>query len=210
MDQHDALVSAAVAGDPGAFGELWELLSPKVVGYLRGRGVADPDDVTSEVFLAAFTRIGDFVGDGRQFRRFLFTVAHHKSVDDIRRRFGPRVPQQVELTEAGDPRRAASAEDEALREVYGEQIQQLLASLPPVQREVLLLRVVTGLDVADVAAVVGRSEGAVKQLQHRALTSLRGQLAVGVARAPAVAGVAGTRPGATVTAAVRRPITGTT
>jgi RNA polymerase sigma factor (sigma-70 family) len=210
MDQHDALVSAAVAGDPSAFGELWELLSPKVVGYLRGRGVADPDDATSEVFLAAFTRIGDFVGDGRQFRRFLFTVAHHKSVDDIRRRFGPRVPQQVELTEAGDPRRAASAEDEALREVYGEQIQQLLASLPPVQREVLLLRVVTGLDVADVAAVVGRSEGAVKQLQHRALTSLRGQLAVGVARAPAVAGVAGTRPGATVTAAVRRPITGTT
>jgi RNA polymerase sigma factor (sigma-70 family) len=210
MDQHDALVSAAVAGDPGAFGELWESLSPKVVGYLRGRGVADPDDVTSEVFLAAFTRIGDFVGDGRQFRRFLFTVAHHKSVDDIRRRFGPRAPRQVELTEAGDPRRAASAEDEALREVYGEQIQQLLASLPPVQREVLLLRVVTGLDVADVAAVVGRSEGAVKQLQHRALTSLRGQLAVGVARAPAVAGVAGTRPGATVTAAVRRPITGTT
>jgi RNA polymerase sigma factor (sigma-70 family) len=205
MDQHDALVSAAVAGDPGAFGELWQLLSPKVVGYLRGRGVADPDDVTSEVFLAAFTRIGDFVGDGRQVRRFLFTVAHHKSVDDIRRRFGARVPQQVELTEAGDPRRAASAEDEALREVYGEQVQQLLASLPPVQREVLLLRVVTGLDVADVAAVVGRSQGAVKQLQHRALTTVRGQLAMG--KAPAVPA---TRSGPTVTAGTSRPITGTT
>jgi RNA polymerase sigma factor (sigma-70 family) len=197
VDQEDALVAAARAGDPDAFGRLWELLAPVVAGYLRTRGVAEPDDVTSEVFLAAFARIGDFVGGGAPLRRFLFTVAHHKSVDDVRRRFGARVPRQVELTEDVDPRHAASAEDEALREVYGEDVQRLLALLPATQREVLLLRVVTGLDVADVAAVLGRSEGAVKQLQHRALTTLRRQ-------------VGGNSSGRTVTAPPPASIAGTT
>jgi len=169
----DALVEAARGGNSIAFGQLWEQMAPAVGGYVRSRGVADVDDVTSEVFVAAFAKIADFVGGAVQFRRFIFTLAHHKSVDDTRRRFGPRVPRHEVLDEASDPRSAASAEDEALRQVYGEQVQQLLALLPDVQREVLLLRVVAGLDVADVASVLGRSDGAVKQLQHRALTTLR-------------------------------------
>ena len=173
MLDEDTLVEAARGGNSAAFGQLWERLAPAVGGYLRSRGVADVDDVTSEVFMAAFARIGDFAGGGVQFRRFIFTLAHHKSVDDTRRRFGPRVPRHEVLDDDTDPRSAASAEDEALREVYGEQMQQLLALLPDVQREVLLLRIVAGLDVADVASVLGRSDGAVKQLQHRALTTLR-------------------------------------
>ena len=176
MLDEDALVEAARGGDSTAFGQLWQQLAPPVGGYLRSRGVVDVDDVTSEVFMAAFARIADFAGGGVQFRRFIFTLAHHKSVDDTRRRFGPKVPRHEVLDDASDPRSAASAEDEALREVYGEQVQQLLTMLPDVQREVLLLRVVAGLDVSDVASVLGRSSGAIKQLQHRALTTLRSGL----------------------------------
>lgn len=169
----DALVAAARNGGGWAFERLWERLAPTVAAYVRARGVADADDVTSEVFLAAFARIGDFAGDGVQFRRFVFTLAHHKAVDDIRRRFGPRVPRTQELDAENDPRRAASAEDEALRDLYGARTQQLLDLLPDAQREVLLLRIVAELDVAEVAQLLGRSHGAVKQLQHRALITLR-------------------------------------
>jgi RNA polymerase sigma-70 factor (ECF subfamily) len=183
----DALVASARAGGTWAFGQLWLLLAPVVAAYLRARGVSEPDDVTSEVFLAAFARIGDFSGGGAQFRRYVFTLAHHKSVDDVRRRFGPAARRSVEISEAVDPRRDLSAEDQALAGVDPE-LTALLAALPEAQRDVLLLRVVAGLDVAEVAELLGRSEGAVKQLQHRALTTLRQRLPAQTGRALTVTG----------------------
>jgi RNA polymerase sigma factor (sigma-70 family) len=172
----DDLVAAARAGGLWAFAELWQVLSPRVAAYVHSRGVADPDDVTSEVFLGAFARIGDFRGGGAEFRRYLFTLAHHKSVDDIRARFGPRVPRHMPMTEVVDPRRAPSAEDVALDRRLDPDVAAVLAALPDLQREVLMLRVVAQLDVGEVAEIIGRSEGATKQLQHRALQSLRRQL----------------------------------
>jgi RNA polymerase sigma factor (sigma-70 family) len=172
----DALVAAARAGGTWAFGQLWVLLAPRVAAYVRARGVADVDDVTSEVFLAAFARIGEFVGEGAQFRRYVFTLAHHKAVDDIRRRFSSTARQTVPFSDEVDPRRAPSAEDLAGHFSLDPDLATLLDSLPPLQRDVLLLRVVAGLDLADVAELIGRTEGATKQLQHRALTGLRRQL----------------------------------
>ncbi|MFZ0323842.1 MAG: RNA polymerase sigma factor, partial [Actinomycetes bacterium] len=84
-DRLDALVDAARAGGHWAFERLWQELSPRVSGYLRGRGVGDADDVTSEVFLAAFQGMGTFNGDGAAFRSWLFTIAHHRGVDWQRR-----------------------------------------------------------------------------------------------------------------------------
>jgi RNA polymerase sigma factor (sigma-70 family) len=172
----DELVRAAQAGGTWAFARLWELLAPTVAAYVRNRGVACSDDVTSEVFLAAFARIGSFDGGGDEFRRFLFTLAHHKSVDDIRKRFGPRIPRQSDSPREQDLPHSPSAEDVVLHGELTPRIAALLGALPAVQREVLLLRVVAGLDISDVAIIVGRSEGAVKQLQHRALRFLRAQL----------------------------------
>jgi RNA polymerase sigma-70 factor (ECF subfamily) len=194
----DELVAAARSGGVWAFAQLWELLSPRVAAYVRSRGVAHPDDVTSEVFLGAFARIGDFRGGGLEFRRYLFTLAHHKSVDEIRARFSPRVPRHVQMTEGVDPRCAPSAEDVALEGQLDHAVAAVLATLPAAQREVLLLRVVAGLDLAEVAAIVGRSEGATKQLQHRALQSLRRQLP------------GQTRRGSAVTVEVTPPMAGAT
>src|SRR3954447_11842587 len=81
----DLLVDAARASGRWAFGRLWEELSPAVAAYLRRRGVRDAEDVTSDVFLAAFRGIAGFEGDGAAFRAWLFTIAHHKGVDFIRR-----------------------------------------------------------------------------------------------------------------------------
>jgi len=161
-------VDAARAGDSAAFGRIWELLSPRVHGYLRGRGVASAEDLTSEVFLAAFSGLAGFTGDGPAFRSWLFTIAHHKAVDDLRRR-----TPTVEWTPESDPRAVRSAEDAAFEGLLGTRVKGMLAVLTDEQREVLLLRAVADLSVEEVAAVTGRTEGSVKQLFHRAVASAR-------------------------------------
>lgn len=185
----DLLVDAARAGGGWAFGRLWEQLSPVVHAYVRGRGAADPDDTTSEVFLAAFTRIDRFQGDGRDFRAWLFTIAHHKAVDAVRRGARPREVPTGEALDLGPL--AASAEDEALSRLGDQAALRLLGLLTPDQRSVLLLRVVGDLSLEETARVVGRPVGAVKALQHRALARLRREIsreAVSPSRSSTIAG----------------------
>jgi len=172
----DALVLDARAGSGAAFTDLWRRLSPVVAGYVRGRGVRDAEDVTSEVFLAAFRGLPGFDGDGAAFRRWLFTIAHHRAVDAVRHQ--ARVAGDVPF-EAGadhlDRRGGAvrSAETEALRRIAGEAALRLVHGLPADQRDVLLLRVVADLSVEEVAVVLERSADAVRQLHRRALVRLR-------------------------------------
>ena len=170
----DALLDAARAGSPAAFGDLWRALSPAVAGYVRGRGVRDPEDVTSEVFLAALQRLPQFIGDGAAFRRWLFTIAHHRAVDQIRAQARrDEIPYEPDL----DTRRADDVAGEVLTRLEGQQALALLRTLPGDQRDVLLLRLVADLPVADVAVVLRRSPEAVRQLQVRALARVRRQLA---------------------------------
>lgn len=171
MEHLDDLVRSATSGDGRAFGLLWERLSPLVAGYLRGRGASEPDDLTSDVFLAAFRRMGRFDGDGAAFRRWVFTIAHHRLVDDLRRRRsrGVSVPYEPDA----DPRSSVSAEDVALDGLGDGEVGRLLGLLTEDQREVLVLRVVGELSLAEVADVLGKPLTAVKSLQHRGLERLR-------------------------------------
>lgn len=169
--QVDALVDAARAGGGWAFERLWLELSPAVAGYLRGRGVPDADDVTSEVFLAVFQGIAAFEGNSVRFRSWLFTIAHHKGVDAIRK--AARTPGITAYEPADDPRRAVSAEQEALVAGEDAEVRALLAGLSDDQADVMLLRVLGGLTIAEVATATGRTEGAVKQLQRRAVARLQ-------------------------------------
>lgn len=173
-EQLDALVDAARAGGGWAFERLWRELAPPVAGYLRGRGVPEADDVTSEVFLAAFQKIGAFEGDGSRFRAWLFTIAHHRGVDALRR--AARAPGLQPYDPDEDPRQADSAEAQAQPSLEEEDIRALLSTLSPDQADVMLLRVLGGLTVAEVAALTGRTEGAVKQLQRRAVAQLQRQI----------------------------------
>jgi RNA polymerase sigma-70 factor (ECF subfamily) len=86
-----------------------------------------------------------------------------------------RRPLQSELLEDGGPA-VAGADDDALVAIGDERVRELVASLPPDQRDVLLLRVVADLSIEDTAAALGKKPGAVKSLQHRAAASLRRRL----------------------------------
>ena len=173
----DDVLPAAQAGQPWALRVVYEELAPRVRGYLRSRGAAEPEDLTSEVFLALFSRLDTVQGGAAGLRTLTFSIAHARLVDDLRRqsRRGPLaayVPEQ-------DRRCAPSSEDEVLLRLNTARVRELLELLPEDQRDVLLMRVVNDLSVDQVAEAMGRSAGAVKQLQRRGLLALRDHAAQG-------------------------------
>ena len=172
---NDDVVSAAQAGDPTAFTAIYRELAPAVNGYLRAKGVQDPEAVTNDVFLAVLPRLAELTGGAGGLRTFMFSVAHARVVDDARRR--QRQPIITEYDAAEDRRWVGSAETVALDSLGTERIMGLLDGLSDEQRDVLTLRVVAELTIDEVAVIIGRSAGAVKQLQRRALIVLRRQLA---------------------------------
>lgn len=170
-DRFDDVLRAAQVGAPWAFERLYIQLAPQVARYVRMRGVSDPDDITSEVFLAVFERLADFDGSVAKFRSWLFTIAHRKAVD-AHRRLARRPWVEVADAEAPDLP-GGNVEDEALEAIATGRVLALLAGLSEVQRDVLLLRIVADLSVEQVAGALGKSAGAVKQHQRRALSRLR-------------------------------------
>lgn len=171
------LVVAAQANGAWAFDRLYRHFSPLVCGYLRVQGADDPEGLTNEVFLGAFRRLGSFTGDGDAFRSWLFTIAHHRLVDD-RRRSARTVPT-APLERGVDTRPGGDVEEEALARLDGA-ARQLLADLAPDQRAVVALRVVADLSINETADILGKRPGAVKALQRRGLEALRRKLAQGV------------------------------
>jgi RNA polymerase sigma factor (sigma-70 family) len=171
IEAFDDVLAAAQAGGGWACRILWEALAAPVAGYLRSRGAAEPDDLTSEVFLAVFAGLARFRGDESDLRSYVFTIAHHRLVDDLRRqsRRTPDVPWDAD----SDQRRTPSAEDAALDALASVRTRELLDALAPAQRDVLLLRIVGDLTVEQVADVLGKQPGAVKALQRRGLEALR-------------------------------------
>lgn len=171
VDFADAL-HAAQAGDQQGFTLLWGHFSPRVAGFLRGRGADHVDDVTSQVFLDAFRSIDGFSGDELAFAAWLFTIARRRAVDAHRRRTR-RPREHLGWDAEGDDRTVPSAEESVmLREDHRWAI-GALDTLSADQREVLLLRIVGDLTVEAVAAELGKTSGAVKALQRRGLESLR-------------------------------------
>lgn len=168
------VLDAAQVGASWAFERLYTDLAPVVGGYLRVQGAAEPDDVTSEVFLGVFTGIGSFTGTESQFRSWVFTIAHRKLIDErrrlIRRRWSPAGDLAAFDQTGGD------VEADAFDVLGSQRVLEWCGGLSADQRDVLVLRVVGDLTVEQVASIVGKSTAAVKALQRRALSSLRQQL----------------------------------
>jgi RNA polymerase sigma-70 factor (ECF subfamily) len=171
----------AQAGERRAVNAVYESLAPAVRGYLLARGAVDPDGLTSDVFLAVLPKLPTVIGGVAGLRTFVFSVAHARLVDE--RRWRSRHPDAEPYLPEHDRRTARSAEEIAL-EAEGERwVRSLLDEVAADQAEVLTLRVLADLSIEQTAEVMGRSPGAIKQLQRRALLSLRGILAArGVTR----------------------------
>ena len=163
-------VAAARAGSVEAFERLYSALAGRVAGYLRFNGVVDVDGLTNEVMAEVHRGLSRFEGDAVGFRSWVFTIAHHRMVDDRRRaRRRPAVVWSSDAPEIG----AGDVEVEAMDAMADHRLRALLDGLSADQRDVLMLRVVADLSLEEAARSLGKTVGAVKSLQHRALASLR-------------------------------------
>jgi RNA polymerase sigma-70 factor (ECF subfamily) len=175
----EALVRRARAGDHDALGELYDRFRDRVARFATGR-LGDPEkaeDVTSETFEGVLRGLPGY-RPGTDFEAWLFTIAHRRVADHFRRRARRR---EVDLDEAGAPPAAtAGPEDAVLAAERRAEVAMAFRRLRSDQQEVLALRVLGGLSAAQVAKVIGKSEGAVRVAQHRALLDLRAQMGVKV------------------------------
>lgn len=167
----DDVVAAARSGDVDALTTVYAALAPKVLGYLRARGVEDAEGLTNEVFLQVFDKLAGVVGGAAGLRTFVFSVAHARSVDEHRRR--ARRPAAATYDPRLDDRAEPSAESVALEGVGEQHVVDALRELSEEQRSVVTLRVLGDLTLEQTAEVLEKSVGAVKQLQRRGLAALR-------------------------------------
>lgn len=144
-------------------GAVYRELAPAVLGYLRGQGVAEPEDVLGEVFVQVARDLHRVKGDATDVRRWVFTVARHRVIDQARRRSRRPVEPSGPVPDAAAP---------AAAEPFDPGLLAALACLTDEQREVVVLRFVADLPLEAVAAITGRRVGAVKALQHRGLDQL--------------------------------------
>ncbi|MDQ2748833.1 MAG: sigma-70 family RNA polymerase sigma factor [Actinomycetota bacterium] len=171
----DETLAAARQGDGPALRRVYEWLAPAVQGYLRAKGADDPEALTGDVFVALLPLIPRLVGGPSHLRTLTFSIAHARAVDDHRRR--SRRPARLPYFPSEDLRVVESAEDSAHTRLATEHVLTILNLLPQEQRDVLSLRIVAGLSIDQVAEIMGKSAGAVKQLQRRGLIAVREALA---------------------------------
>ncbi|MBT2224310.1 sigma-70 family RNA polymerase sigma factor [Nonomuraea sp. NEAU-A123] len=170
------LTSLAVQGDRTAIESLLGELRPMVVRYCRARlGRVSgqyhiADDVAQEVCIAVLSALPRYRDMGRPFASFVFGIASHKVADALRSSVRSAVPTQ-DLPDGPDD--GPGPEETVVRYIEVEYARRLLAKLPDNQRELLLLRVVSGLSAEETGNVLGMSPGAVRVAQHRALARLR-------------------------------------
>lgn len=170
----DVLGSAA-RGDEDAFGRLWRDLQPRLLRYFRVVSPAAAEDLASETWLGVVRGLDRFEGNEPAFRAWVFTIARHE-VLDWRRRAARRPAEDlsaatlVEWAAPDDPA-ADALEGFSTRAALAE-----VAALPPDQAEAIVLRVVAGLGVDRVAAIMGKRPGTVRVLTHRGLRRLAERL----------------------------------
>lgn len=174
-DRFEQLLGSAQEGDEDAFAEIWRATHPMLVRYLRVRAGGDADDLASQTWLRVMEALTTFTGSEPQFRRWVVTIARNLHLDHARRqtrRPESAVDDITELETGSHPDAAQSVEEQ----MSTERALRMIASLPPAQAEMVMLRVVLGLEVADVAAIVGKRPGAVRVAVHRALRTLEERL----------------------------------
>jgi RNA polymerase sigma-70 factor (ECF subfamily) len=170
------LVARGQQGDRDALEELYLIHFDRIYSYLHVSvgNRHDAEDLTTQTFLKMLEKIGSFKWQSAPFSAWLFRIAHNLAMDHFRarRRWQPEeeVPEQPGEEEP-------SAELRAMQTIGRESMLKLIDRLSPEQQQVLTLKFVFNLPNAEVAAILDKTEGAIKSLQHRALVSLQKQIA---------------------------------
>lgn len=171
VDFGDAL-AAAQAGEEAGFADLYREFAPGVLGFLRGRVPREAEDVAASVWLDVAQSIGRFVGDEKGFRAWLFTIVRRRMLNEFRRQgrdhSSPHDPMVMPTTAS-----ITTPEGEVLAHLDSVEALALIGSvLPPLQADVVLMRVIAGMPVDEIADVLDLAPGHIRVLSHRGLKTL--------------------------------------
>jgi RNA polymerase sigma-70 factor, ECF subfamily len=176
-----ALVVAAKAGDATAFGELYERYRDAIYRFCLARtgSAHDAEDLTADVFVKALQSIDRYQDRGLPFAAFLYRIARNAAIDRSRT---VKQPLSVDglLVE---PASKQNVEAEATLQVERSILLAALARLKPEHRDVIVMRFIEGYAALEVAQLLGKTEGAIRTLQHRALERLRKEFDIAQAAA---------------------------
>jgi RNA polymerase sigma-70 factor, ECF subfamily len=171
-----ATLAAARGGSESAFSVLWRDGNPALLRYLRVIAPDAAEDAAAETWVQVVRGLERFRGDEAAWRAWLFTTARRRVLDQARlRRRHPAEP--LDEIQAAEVPSSPDAERLAMENLATEEAIALVSRLPRQQAEVILLRVVAGLDTEAVADLLGRSPGAVRVAAHRGLRRLATLLA---------------------------------
>lgn len=168
----DRLVALAIEGDQDAFATLFRLTIPTVHRFITARcgDAALAEDLVQDAYIRALRAIvTSFEGGSSDFLAWVMRIARNRFLDHVK---SGRMKWEVAVQEMPVSRARADPEAEALAGIEGDDLRRALEQLTEDQQEVVLLRFLQGLHIAEVAKVTGRTEGAVKALQFRALKAL--------------------------------------
>jgi RNA polymerase sigma-70 factor, ECF subfamily len=170
-----ALVDRAQAGDREALEELYLIHFDRIYSYLHVSvgNRHDAEDLTTQTFLKMLESIGKFRWQSAPFSAWLFRIAHNLAMDHFR---STRRWQPEENVPEPEPDESTSAEAGALQAIGRKSMLELIEELSPEQQQVLTLKFLFNFANAEAATILGKSEGAIKSLQHRALASLQKQI----------------------------------
>lgn len=176
-ESFEAVLDAARQGEEWAFAVLFRQFNPRLLRYFAARVSAEAEDLAAETWAGVARQLRSFHGAEQAFGAWLFTIAHRRLVqywrDQARR---PAADSQAETPEGRAP---GDVEKQVLDQIGAQQAARAIAqALTADQAEVLLLRILGGLDVDQVARIVGKRPGTVRVLQHKALRRLAGKLSV--------------------------------
>jgi RNA polymerase sigma-70 factor (TIGR02952 family) len=175
-----ALVRRAQEGDAEAFGELYDHYVTMVHRYVYHRvgDRATAEDVTSETFVRALRRIDSLSFQGRDVGAWLVTIARNIVLDHVK---SSRYRLEVATADMRDADRATDGpEDAVVQHMTNQQLLQAVQQLGSEQQECIVLRFMHGLSVSETAEIMGKKDGAIKALQHRAVRRLAGLLPDGL------------------------------
>jgi RNA polymerase sigma-70 factor (ECF subfamily) len=166
------LVKRAVGGDFEAFGELYNIYLDRIYRYVfyQVRDKMTAEDVTEEVFLKAWKAIKSCKGKEQTFSSWLYRIAHNQVIDNLRSQRKYLSTEMEPSAEVNGPELEAEGKQER------QEMLETISCLPQNQKQVIILKFIEGLDNQEIGKIMGKSQGAIRVLQMRALATLRQRL----------------------------------
>ena len=170
-DDFARVLADAQGGSEDQFAVLWRDTNPALLRYLRVLAPENAEDIAAETWVNVVRGLPRFIGDEAAWRAWLFTTARRRLIDQARlRKRHPAEP--LDGVSAAEMPRTPDAAQIAMENLATESAIALLSQLPPPQAEVIMLRVVAGLDTDAVAELLGKTPGNIRVMAHRGLKKL--------------------------------------